>query len=239
MKPIALMALSAAAILGASTISADAQRFRGGGFRGGGMGFHGGGFGGGFGGFRGGGFRPGFVGARFGNATRFGGVGIGMRPGFGGAGIGMRPGFGQRQFANAGWRGGWNRGGWNRGWRGGRGLGLVGLGGLGLGYGLGGGWGWGGGWGPGWGFDDFAYGGDPYFNGGYGYNDYAYDPYYAGRASYGGPVVVRTGRSAVSGGLGRYCTTPVKSCLLHSPSNLGGGCSCKVSGGRSRGQVSP
>jgi len=49
----------------------------------------------------------------------------------------------------------------------------------------------------------------------------------------------RRGRSAVSGTMGKYCTTPVKSCLLNNPSNIGGGCSCKVPGGRSSGQVTP
>jgi len=212
MKPIALMALSAAAILGASTISAEAQRFRGGGGFRGGMGFHGGGFR--TGGFGAGGFHRGFGGPRFANTVRVGG-----------AGIGMRPGFGQRQFVNNGWRGGWNRG-----W-GGRRFG-YGLAGVGLGYGLG--YGWGPGWG--WGYDDYAYS-DPYFYG--GYNDYAYDPDYAGGVSYAGAPVIQTGRSVVSGSLGKYCTTPVKSCLLYNPSNLGAGCSCKVSGGRSRGQVTP
>jgi len=73
--------------------------------------------------------------------------------------------------------------------------------------------------------------------------NHIYDPNIAGAYT----DVRRTqkrGRSAVSsnaasGGFGQYCTTPVKSCQLNSPSALGGGCSCKVAGGRSRGQVTP
>jgi len=72
-------------------------------------------------------------------------------------------------------------------------------------------------------------------------DNYIYDPNFAG--AYPANRSQRRGRSAVSsnasGGFGQFCTTPVKSCQLNSPSALGGGCSCKVSGDRSRGQVTP
>lgn len=47
------------------------------------------------------------------------------------------------------------------------------------------------------------------------------------------------GRSVAEGQMGGSCTTPVKSCRLHQASFIGNGCSCKVTGGRSRGTVSP
>lgn len=42
-----------------------------------------------------------------------------------------------------------------------------------------------------------------------------------------------------TGAIGRYCETPVKTCKLINVSTVGGGCSCKVTGGRSRGTVVP
>jgi hypothetical protein len=48
-----------------------------------------------------------------------------------------------------------------------------------------------------------------------------------------------TGRSVVTGQLGTICATPVKTCGLHDAAFVGNGCSCRVSGGRARGSVSP
>jgi hypothetical protein len=39
--------------------------------------------------------------------------------------------------------------------------------------------------------------------------------------------------------LGGYCETPIKTCKLINASTIGGGCSCKVASGRSRGTVVP
>jgi hypothetical protein len=71
-------------------------------------------------------------------------------------------------------------------------------------------------------------------------NCYAYPP--AGRAAYQAfgstPATLVTGRS-VAGQIGIYCATPAKTCELYHASYVGGGCSCRVPGGRSRGFVSP
>jgi hypothetical protein len=48
-----------------------------------------------------------------------------------------------------------------------------------------------------------------------------------------------TGRSVATGQLGKMCSTPVKACELYHASYIGNGCSCRVTGGRSRGTVSP
>ena len=56
---------------------------------------------------------------------------------------------------------------------------------------------------------------------------------------YGGPAPVVTGRSAATGQLGNYCTTPVTSCVLDRAFFVGRSCSCKVPGGRVRGSVTP
>ncbi len=124
-----------------------------------------------------------------------------------------------------GWGGGWgHRGfGWNRGW----GYGGWGLAGLGLGLGLAG----------------LDYGSDyPYY--GYGYPGYASGYSYPGYASgYGYPgygyaaAPLVTGRSVAIGGMGGYCSTPVKTCELYQASYIGNGCSCRVPGGHARGSV--
>jgi hypothetical protein len=149
---------------------------------------------------------------------RGGGYGGGMRqPGmapraFGGGGYrgGVRPG------AGPGWRGGVVRPGVGYGWRG-RGA----YPGRAYGYGRRG---------------YYPYAGAaaglalgagalyPYYNEGYDYPVYE---------SYPVPVPVPVG------GLGRYCETPVKTCQLINVAQVGGGCSCKVTGGRSRGTVVP
>ena len=41
------------------------------------------------------------------------------------------------------------------------------------------------------------------------------------------------------GETGAYCATPVRTCLLINPSYVGGGCSCRITGGRARGAVVP
>ncbi|MGH6853669.1 MAG: hypothetical protein ACREDJ_10855 [Methylocella sp.] len=65
----------------------------------------------------------------------------------------------------------------------------------------------------------------------------------AGPAAYRGfrltPAPLVTGRSVAAGEIGIYCATPAKTCELYHASYLGGGCSCRVPGGRSWGSVSP
>lgn len=48
-----------------------------------------------------------------------------------------------------------------------------------------------------------------------------------------------TARRGVTGRMGMHCSTSVKPCLLRNASFVGGGCSCKVTGGRVRGLVVP
>ena len=52
-----------------------------------------------------------------------------------------------------------------------------------------------------------------------------------------GPTPALTGRSVATGQMGIYCATPAKTCELYHASYVGGGCSCRVPGGRSRGLV--
>ena len=72
-------------------------------------------------------------------------------------------------------------------------------------------------------------------------NCYAYPM--AGPAAYeafgSDPAPLVTGRSVAAGQIGIYCATPAKTCELYHASYVGGGCSCRVPGGRSRGSVSP
>jgi hypothetical protein len=67
--------------------------------------------------------------------------------------------------------------------------------------------------------------------------------YPAGSAAYSAfgsaPAPLVMGRSVATGQLGIYCATPVKTCELYHASYVGGDCSCRVPGGRSRGSVSP
>ncbi len=155
------------------------------------------------------------------SAAAFGGHG----GGHGGGGHGGSGG-GHGGFAGGhGFGGGFHGGGYGRGFG-------YGLAGAGLGYGLGYGYG-------AYDYPDYADGyGDP----GYSYGAYG-DPGYAyGDAGYGVDYAqpgLRTGRSAAIGGFGKYCSTPVKTCTLYEPSSIGGGCSCKVSGGRAEGRVTP
>jgi hypothetical protein len=70
------------------------------------------------------------------------------------------------------------------------------------------------------------------------------EDYYAGPDFAFAPQVVPaapvvTGRSVATGGIGDFCATPVKTCQLVQPSYVGGGCSCRVPGGRARGSVTP
>jgi|HubBroStandDraft_6_1064221.scaffolds.fasta_scaffold1090345_1 hypothetical protein len=51
------------------------------------------------------------------------------------------------------------------------------------------------------------------------------------------PPSLVTGRSVTTGQIGIYCATPAKTCELYHASYVGGGCSCRVPGGRSRGFV--
>ena len=101
------------------------------------------------------------------------------------------------------------------------------------------GWRHGGGFGYGYGGYGLGFGGDYYGDDAYGYGypgDYGYDYGYNDPA-YGYDQGVQTGRSAAEGG--DSCRTPVKTCTLFHPSAIGQPCSCRISGGRSQGRVSP
>lgn len=162
------------------------------------------------GGFHGGGVRMGGALSGGGRALSGGGFGGGYRAGLGGAGYGYRGGY---------YRGG---GGWgyrpNR-WYGGGYYGRRGY--------YGGGWGWGAG--------ALAAGAIlgtaaayPYYYGTPYYDEPAY--YYYRRPYYAAPV---------SSGIGDYCQTPIRTCQLINPAELGASCSCRVAGGRARGSVVP
>jgi hypothetical protein len=114
--------------------------------------------------------------------------------------------------------------------------------GLGLGYGLASGWDYGYpyDYGYGYGYPGYAYGnGYPGYGVGYGYPGYAYSQgYYTTGPQVATTAPLVTGRS-VAEGVGDFCTTPVKKCELYHPSNVGAGCSCRVSGGRASGSVTP
>jgi hypothetical protein len=70
-------------------------------------------------------------------------------------------------------------------------------------------------------------------------NCYAYPMAAAYEGFRSTPAPLVTGRSVANGEIGIYCATPAKTCELYHPSYVGGGCSCRVPGGRSRGFVSP
>jgi hypothetical protein len=132
--------------------------------------------------------------------------------GWGARSMGMRPGWhGGGHWRGAGWRGA----GWNRPY-------------IGRGWGYPGSYrrGWNSGWG--WGAAGLAAGtilgaaAVPYY-----YDPYPY-PYPYGYRAYAAPV---------AGPIGGYCATPVRTCQLIEPSVIGGGCSCRVAGGRARGTV--
>lgn len=156
----------------------------------------------------------------------------------------------------AGWHGGgaWRGGGWHggggawrgAGWRGGAWHGSAWRGAAWRGGGwYGGGWnrpyvraGWG--WRRGWGYPGYDRG----WNSGWGWgvaglaagtaigaaiaSPYYYDPYVYRRGVYVTPAY---------GGIGGFCATPVRTCQLINLSVIGGGCSCRVAGGRARGVV--
>lgn len=72
----------------------------------------------------------------------------------------------------------------------------------------------------------------------------AYPYYYYGAPYYDEPAYYYYSRPyyavpAVPAGIGAYCQTPVRTCRLINPSGIGGGCSCRVAGGRARGTVVP
>lgn len=204
-------ALMVAAVLGSTLLfSGPAEAWNGG--RGGG-GWHGGGGGWNGGGWRGGGWNGG-------GWNRGGWAGSGWNGGWAGN-PGWRGGGWNRGWAgNPGWRAGWawNRGGWP-GYSTGLGLGWAATSPY---------WGWNSwdNWNNTWPYNS-------YYGTGYGYG-YRVVPRYA----YGTAPVV-TGRSVAATGSGMHCATPVKTCLLYSASFVGNGCSCKVTGGRARGSVTP
>ncbi len=130
-------------------------------------------------------------------------------------------GWGGHGFAGGWGHGGWGHGGWgwgHRGW----GYGGWGLAGLGLGLGLAG---------LDYGYDYPGYG----YGYGYGYPGYAYGYDYPSYSYPAAPLV--TGRSVAIGGMGGYCSTPVRTCELYQASYIGNGCSCRVVGGHARGVV--
>ncbi len=67
---------------------------------------------------------------------------------------------------------------------------------------------------------------------------YRVAPAAPGTAAMPAPVVV-TGQNGVTEGIGIHCSTPAKTCVLRQASVLGAGCSCKATGGLSRGSVTP
>ncbi|KRE24110.1 hypothetical protein ASE66_02275 [Bosea sp. Root483D1] len=173
------------------------------------------------------------------SAQGFGGRGFhggGIRAGGGAFGGGHRFGLGGRSFGGYraglggyGYRGGFYRGGAAWGYRPNRWYGGGGYYGR-RGY-YGGGWGWGAG--------ALAAGtvlgaaaAYPYYYGDSGYYD---APYYPRRQYYAEPYYA----APMSSGIGDYCQTPVRTCKLINPSDLGAGCSCRVAGGRARGAVIP
>ncbi len=158
----------------------------------------------------GGGMRVGGALSSGGRAVSGGGFGGGMR---------VNPGYGYRGgfYRGGGW--GHRSGGWyGRGYYGRPGYWRRGY--------YGGGWGWGAG--------ALAAGtllgaatAYPYY---YGSPYYEEPPVYYRRPYYAAPV---------SSGVGDYCQTPVRTCKLINPADLGAGCSCRVAGGRARGSVIP
>jgi hypothetical protein len=160
---------------------------------------------------------------------RHGWYGGGWRgPGWHSPGFGI--GFG---WGRPGW--GWNRGwGWNAGWGWQRP-----------------GWGWNRGWWPGYAGLGLGWGAtSPYYNWGaswpYSTYDWPYGRYYGSWGSpaylgaYAAPrTTIVTGRSVATGSIGTHCATPARTCLLKQASYVGIGCSCKVTGGRARGSVTP
>jgi hypothetical protein len=105
-------------------------------------------------------------------------------------------------------------------------------------------------------YPNYTYGYPPGYNYGFGYPNYYYnyDHPFAwmtaplGAAAAAPAAVARaataplmTGRSVAVGPaeMGKYCTTPAKTCLLRNESWVGNGCSCRVPGGRARGSVTP
>ena len=147
-----------------------------------------------------------------GRALSRGGLGGGYRPSLGGAGYGYRGGS-YRAAGGGNWGYRPNR------WYGGGYYGRRGH--------------YGGGWGLGAGAlaagailgSAAAY---PYYYGTPYYDEPAY--YYYRRPYYAAPV---------SSGVGDYCRTPVRTCQLINPAELGASCSCRVAGGRARGSVVP
>jgi len=129
-------------------------------------------------------------------------------------------------------------------------------GGFGGGYRLNSGYGYrGGGWGyrPGRWYGGGYYGRRGYYGGGWGWGAGALAagtvlgaaaayPYYYGAPYYDEPAYYYRRpyyAAPVSSGVGDYCQTPVRTCRLINPSELGAGCSCRVAGGRARGSVIP
>ena len=88
---------------------------------------------------------------------------------------------------------------------------------------------------PGWGYPGWGYGGWGY-GGGWGWGAAGLATGLALGAAVANPYPVYP---AAAGGIGGTCWTPVRVCALIGPAEIGSGCSCRVSGGRARGAVTP
>lgn len=101
-----------------------------------------------------------------------------------------------------------------------------------------------------WGYWGNPYCGYGYSNYAYSYPNYGYDTSYygngyangydypaTGSSGYYSAAPFVTGRSVATGQLGSSCTISVKACTLQHPSNGGGSCSCRASGGQAQGLV--
>ncbi|PTM43533.1 hypothetical protein [Bosea sp. 124] len=142
------------------------------------------------------------------------------------------------RYGGGGWRGSsWRGSSWHgNSWRGNswRGAGWHG-GGWGRPY-VRSGWGWRRGWGhPGYyrGWDSGWGWGAAGLVAGAAIGAAAVSPYYADPYVYR----YRVYAAPVSGAIGGYCATPVRTCQLIDLAVIGGGCSCRVAGGRARGTV--
>ncbi|PZU94801.1 MAG: hypothetical protein DI527_02335 [Chelatococcus sp.] len=176
---------------------------------------------------------------RYGGGHGFRGYGGGFRGGgFAGRGFYGRPVAGPGRWYGGAWRGaGWRGAGWyGGGWRGTAWRGAA--------------WRAPGRYWGGYGYRRYGYwpyAGAPFIGGlvlgglaatyprGYGYDGYPYAyPYVVER--YSAPVYREV---YTLGPIGAYCRTPVRTCRLIDPAEVGGGCSCRVQGGRVRGAVVP
>jgi hypothetical protein len=81
---------------------------------------------------------------------------------------------------------------------------------------------------PGWGY--------PGWYPGYNWYDSDWAPF-AAAAIIAPLVVAATTQPYADAPLGGFCATPIRTCQLYSAAPIGTGCSCRVAGGRARGDV--